>query len=63
GEKTKEKSNVFVKPNEQNKARFNSAMARKRRRNPTFSLSQMSRIKLALILPWRENEGEIQRFR
>ena len=25
------KSNVFVKPNEQNKARFNSAMARKRR--------------------------------
>ncbi len=23
----------------------------------TFSLSQMSRIKLALILPWRENEG------
>ena len=48
------KWNVFVKPNEQNKARFNSAMARKRRRNPTFSLSQMSRIKLALILSWRE---------
>ena len=23
----------------------------------TFSLSQMSRIKLVLILPWRENEG------
>ena len=25
--------------------------------NSTFSLSQMSRIKLALIMPWRENEG------
>ena len=25
--------------------------------NSTFLLSQMSRIKLALIMPWRETEG------
>ena len=41
------KSNVFVKPDEQNQTCLSSAMARKGARKRTFSISQMSRAKLA----------------
>ena len=52
--------NLFDKPNEQSQACLDSAMARKGGRKPTFSISQMSRAKLAWTLPWREKVGASQ---